>query len=502
MKKHNLQNRLAKVLVMVLVLILAISPISTLAETAPTKTEVYSLEGFETATQEVLDKCPGTDSMKLTAGITNEGYLAEGATNAVKISYLEEPDYWGQIFIYHKEDNVVSKPFETLPTKMSDWDVLRFFVYVPLDECSKGIPSGVQLHLINEYNESFGEKHINFTWSDVDDFSGWIELEPSDFTKDGAALTAFPDAYTILFKVTGENNEYDPYKPFSMYLSGMEMTREVPDTDGDKNGEDEDKDKDNDKNGEDGDKGKDEDKDKNEDKDKDKGEESKFDEFGRLNAYNYTLSGNLEKATQAQLDGFFKSGFTLTAGITDKSLIAKNADSAIKLSYGGSQGWGQVLFYHENKVLPFDILPKNLPAYDGIGFYLNVSAPETGLPTAVNFIFLDEYGMEGGKAKVDIYDESRTFEGWVYLTPKDFGLDKFPEEFSFLFKVTGEHDEYDGYKKFDMYFSGLSAYTVKSSDEKVPPTGDMPMTGTVIISIISAMAIALLLLPRKRFNVG
>ena len=233
--KKSIRSGISLLSILILTVCLLAVPFGVSADEQKMKTEIYKLDEFETAAQEKLDLCPGTDSMELTGGITTEKYLAEGATSAVKISYKKDPDFWGQLFLYQEDgEGNRTLPFKTLPEKMSEWDVLKFYVYVPLAEATAGMPTGPQLQLIDQWNTVLGIAHVEFTWSETDDHFGWVELKPSDFVNnltENKPLTAFPDAFTILWKVTGEYNEYDVYKPFNMYLSGMQMTREVPDTD-------------------------------------------------------------------------------------------------------------------------------------------------------------------------------------------------------------------------------------------------------------------------------
>lgn len=454
----NVKKMLAAVSAGMLLLGLLPLSVPASAEETETVTETYNMDGFEKAPQSALDTLLKTESVALTAGITDDKYVADGAESAVKVAYLKDPENWGQVLLYAEDaeaETGKALPFALLPENMSEWETLRMYVYA--DNATGGMPTGPSLHLLNKWGMELASTQLEI-WVESGDFSGWIELEPGDFKDtEGTALTAFPvDAWSFSIKFTGMYNEYDPYKPVDLYFSGLSLTREV-----------------------------------------EKPKPTLPEENpAREDEYAHTAADGFETATQQQLDTLIRSeSMTLTAGVTDEQYVAKGAQSAVKISYNGQKGgWGQVLLYSADasgvKTLPFETLPQGLSAYDGLCFFVKATS-ETGLPNAVSFRFLDQYGMEIGTANIPVYSESGTYAEWVYLTPEDFGLEAFPDAWSYLWKVTNETGEEDGYKAFDLYVSGMSVYKEKAGgdDDQHPnkPTGvSLPVALPAAALVLSA----------------
>lgn len=96
----NVKKMLAAVSAGMLLLGLLPLSVPASAEETETVTETYNMDGFEKAPQSALDTLLKTESVALTAGITDDKYVADGAESAVKVAYLKDPENWGQVLLY------------------------------------------------------------------------------------------------------------------------------------------------------------------------------------------------------------------------------------------------------------------------------------------------------------------------------------------------------------------------------------------------------------------
>jgi len=119
----NVKKMLAAVSAGMLLLGLLPLSVPASAEETETVTETYNMDGFEKAPQERAGALLKTESVALTAGITDDKYVADGAESAVKVAYLKDPENWGQVLLYSADaSGVKTLPFETLPQGLSAYD--------------------------------------------------------------------------------------------------------------------------------------------------------------------------------------------------------------------------------------------------------------------------------------------------------------------------------------------------------------------------------------------
>lgn len=378
-----------------------------------------SLNGIQTLTS--------TNMSGVTSEIVTEN-VAYGATNALKVGFNVGKGYATYAYAYSSSKVI---PNNVMPSTLSEYDGISMFLTIEnnnFDDAGNlkdSLPQYVSFKLIDANCKIVAEAWIpTNTANKVDKhfYQGWVYLEPSDFyvvtyddadkvvhpTNDTAKLTAFPDAATFAFCNRNINNT-DAYKKLNVYVSGMsvyEVNKNAVPTD-------------------------------------------KYVHTFKVDGLEKLDISNKIEPRGSQIS------ITATPKVTVAKHVAYGSENAFKISYKkSSDGWSQIGFYGSGtKAEPCDMLPSNFSQYDGIRMFLSVDSTSALSSEQIKIQFTDSYGSNGSSEYIITLDKlNADNRGWVYITPADFGLEKFNDKHSRLVIKT------KGTVAFDVYLSGMSAY--------------------------------------------
>ena len=409
------------------------SSVSTMAaETAQDIPYVHTyLPGIETASQELLDTAGKSTCFALTAGITDSGYVADGAASAVKITLNGSggPGY-GQVMFYSQDadKNRTAYPNGNAQN-LAKADGIRFFLRATGD-----LPQSIRFVTVNKYNTIICGVDIPILNTDVANNGMWIELKATDFyTYSGGSmtdtkLTAFANTLAFGFITTG-NGRNDGYRNYNLYFSGLSQYQKPVNT-------------------------------------------------PAQDKFIHTKLTGFENISQAEAELFSHTANSqITTNITDASYVAYGENSATKFTYASntSPNWGQTVMYCQpsgttsssDRYIPEGIIPtKPLSNYDGLRVFVKVVATTDKLPEFFYIRLVDAYYSGCAQAKITLDNTKTEFSGWIYLEPSDFVVMKnnaATEETLTVFPsnvITLAINTSSGNKKsvFDIYLSGMSAY--------------------------------------------
>lgn len=432
-------------------------------------------------------------------------YLAYGATKGV--SFTHTTDGSGFFAFYSNSNKVVRTGL--MPADLSAYDGIRF--YLAVNNIQKdadtgllkdSLPTYLSVQLVDESGNGIADAKIEIyssaTAESKHSFKDWVYLEPDDFTlvskvvgSDGKTydkvsetkLTSFPkEAYSFEIRWRNKNDnicpaygQYDIYKDFEVYFSGLSYyTKNAVNT---TNPE-------------------------------------------RNDNYVHTALNGLQTLSSSDV-----YGVTTETGVTAN--VAYGSTNALKASFTKDKGTEHFYAYSSSKVIPNNTMPSTLSQYDGISMFLTLedtAFAETGkddsLPQYLEFILIDSNCKKLAEAWIPIYKgenarDKQFYQGWVYLEPSDFyavsyneedaeinptesseKLTAFPDAATFAIgsRKVNNDAQYDIYKYFNVYISGLSAYqkpvnsaatdkyvhTKIDGFEKLTTTNDFSPRGSIV----------------------
>ncbi len=228
--------------------------------------------------------------------------------------------------------------------------------------------------------------------------------------------------------------------------------------------------------------------------------------------YIHTVADGLDYLTTNNVSS--NNADSVTVGAISSDYLAYGASKGVYFTHTNSNTGYFAFYNNSNKFVRTGLMPSDLSAYDGIRFYLAVNniqkdattgALKDSLPQYLSIQLVDENGNGIADAKIKVYssataESKQSFKDWIYLEPSDFTLvskvvgsdnntyDKvsetkltsFPKAYSFQIRwrnnnsnICPTYSQYDPYKDFEVYFSGLSYYTKDAVNTTNPERDDI-----------------------------